>query len=115
VRKAKDPSELRTAVEAAAANERYTSGAHAAAMESATAAGATTLSTQEREVLRLYATGLTISEVASKMHIKISTAKGYLDRVRDKYEERGRRARSKIELRSRAIEDGLLPAADSAD
>jgi len=108
VRKAKDPAELRLAIENATTGSRYTSAAHAAAIQ-AIGPGTTSLSIQEREVLRLYAGGMTIAEVAATMRIKVSTAKGYLDRVRDKYDELGRPARTKIELRERAVEDGLLP------
>jgi two-component system nitrate/nitrite response regulator NarL len=46
--------------------------------------------------------------VARRMNVKPSTAKSYLDRVRDKYDEAGRSARTKLELRERAVEDGII-------
>jgi two-component system, NarL family, nitrate/nitrite response regulator NarL len=109
VRKSVDATEVREAIEAAAAGERYTSPAHAAAMESADEPEAPELSRQEREVLRLYASDLTIDCVARRLRIKPGTAKSYLDRVRDKYDEAGRSARTKLELRDRALEDGVIP------
>jgi two-component system, NarL family, nitrate/nitrite response regulator NarL len=111
VRKSVDPGEARTAIEAAATGSCYTSRAHAAAMESDLEPERPELSGQEREVLRLYATGLTMTSVARRLKIKSGTAKSYLDRVRDKYDQVGRSARTKIELRDRAVEDGILPSA----
>src|SRR6266536_6019162 len=109
VRKSVDPSEARTAIEAAAAGVRYTSRAHAAAMATDREPERPELSRQEREVLRLYASGLTITSVARRLAIRSGTAKSYLDRVRDKYDAAGRSARTKMELRDRALEDGILP------
>lgn len=112
VRKARDPTEVHAAIRAAAAGRPYTSPVHAAAMESATGSGAAALSIQEREALRLYASGMTIPQAAARMHVEPSTAKGYIDRARRKYEELGRTAHTKIDLRERALEDGLLTAPD---
>jgi DNA-binding NarL/FixJ family response regulator len=66
------------------------------------------LAQRERDVLHLYASGLPLSQVALKLGIKVSTAKEYLDRIRAKYVEVGRPARSKVELLRRAMEDGIL-------
>ncbi len=109
VRKSVDASEARKAIEAAAAGVRYTSRAHAAAMAADREPERPELSGQEREVLRLYASGLTIASVARRLAIRSGTAKSYLDRVRDKYDAAGRSARTKMELRDRALEDGILP------
>jgi DNA-binding NarL/FixJ family response regulator len=67
------------------------------------------LSPQERRALILYASGLPMKSVARRLDISFETAKCYVDRVREKYERAGREARTKIELRQRAVEDGLLP------
>jgi DNA-binding NarL/FixJ family response regulator len=67
------------------------------------------LSPQERRALVLYASGLPMKSVARRLGISFETAKCYVDRVREKYERAGREARTKIELRQRAVEDGLLP------
>jgi DNA-binding NarL/FixJ family response regulator len=58
--------------------------------------------------LILYASGLPMKSVARRLGVSFDTAKCYVDRVRDKYERTGREARTKIELRQRAEEDGLL-------
>ncbi len=70
--------------------------------------GKAQLAQRERDVLHLYASGLPLSQVALKLNIKVSTAKEYLDRIRAKYVEVGRPARSKVELLRRAVEDGIL-------
>ncbi|MFB2557274.1 response regulator transcription factor [Herbiconiux liangxiaofengii] len=74
--------------------------------------GKAQLAQRERDVLHLYASGLPLSQVALKLNIKVSTAKEYLDRVRAKYVEVGRPARSKVELLRRAVEDGILALDD---
>jgi len=66
------------------------------------------LATREREVLRLYAAGLPLKAVAERLGIAYSTAKENITRVRVKYVEVGRPAPTKIDLRRRAIEDGLV-------
>lgn len=66
------------------------------------------LATREREVLRLYAAGLPLKAVAEQLGIAYSTAKENITRVRVKYIEVGRPAPTKIDLRRRAIEDGLV-------
>jgi two-component system uhpT operon response regulator UhpA len=66
------------------------------------------LSPREREVLSLYASGLSLKQVASMMGIANGTAKDYIDRVRSKFADIGRPAFNKTELVLRAIEEGLL-------
>ncbi len=66
------------------------------------------LSTSEKEALALYATGYSMSEVASQMHVQYETAKTYLRRVREKYARAGRPASTKADLTRRAAEDGYL-------
>ncbi len=66
------------------------------------------LAVREREVLRLYAAGLPLKAVAERLGIAYSTAKENITRVRVKYVEVGRPAPTKIDLRLRAIEDGLV-------
>lgn len=71
------------------------------------------LSAQEERVLALYATGLTISEVADRIGVRHDTARKYLTRVRDKFTAAGRPARSKLELARIAWAEGYVP--DDAD
>jgi len=66
------------------------------------------LSAQEERTLQLYASGLKLTTVARQLRVKPSTAKEYIERIREKYRQAGRPAQNKFELRLRAIEDGYL-------
>lgn len=66
------------------------------------------LSWREREVLRLYATGLPLKVVAERLGVAYSTAKENITRVRVKYVEVGRPAPTKVDLLRRAMEDGII-------
>jgi DNA-binding NarL/FixJ family response regulator len=66
------------------------------------------LSPRELDALRLYASGLKLAAVASRMGISPHTAKEYLDRVRAKYENVGRSARTRTQLFAEAQRDGFL-------
>lgn len=66
------------------------------------------LSGREREVLRLYATGLPLKAVAERLGVAYSTAKENITRIRVKYVEVGRPAPTKVDLLRRAVEDGIL-------
>ncbi|MDG2497323.1 MAG: response regulator transcription factor [Aquiluna sp.] len=66
------------------------------------------LSAREREVLSLYAAGMSLKQVAFQLGIKQSSAKEHIDRVRVKYARIGREAGTKVDLFRRAIEDGIL-------
>jgi two-component system uhpT operon response regulator UhpA len=70
--------------------------------------GVPQLSPQELRALTLYASGLPMKNVARRLNVTYDTAKSYVDRVREKYEQAGRGARTKVELYQRALEDGLL-------
>jgi DNA-binding NarL/FixJ family response regulator len=65
------------------------------------------LSPQERAVLVAYASGMTLKAAAASAGIRPETAKGYLDRVKDKYQQAGRPSRTKLDLVNRVREDGL--------
>ena len=66
------------------------------------------LSAREREVLSLYASGMSLKQVAFQLQIKQSSAKEHIDRVRVKYAKLGREAATKVDLFKRALEDGIL-------
>jgi len=66
------------------------------------------LSPRELYALRLYASGLKLSAVAAHMGISPHTAKEYLDRVRTKYGQVGRTARTRTQMFAEAQRDGLL-------
>jgi DNA-binding NarL/FixJ family response regulator len=77
------------------------------------AAGAPVLSLQEQRTLALYATGLSIADVADRIGVKQDTARKYLQRVRAKFASSGRPARTKLDLARIAWTDGYI--ADEAD
>jgi len=110
VPKSDDASVILEAVRAARRGETYLSASVAAALvgDDGRNSGAPRLSEQERRVLVLYASGLPMKSVARRLDVGYETAKSYLGRVREKYAECGRDARSKIDLRRRAVEDGLI-------
>jgi len=66
------------------------------------------LSAREREVLSLYASGMSLKQVAAQLEVKQSSAKEHIDRVRVKYARLGREAHTKVDLYRLAIEDGLI-------
>lgn len=69
-------------------------------------------SPQELNVLRLYASGLKLEAVARRLDISPSTAREYLKRIRSKYADVGRGARTKTELYAAATHDRLLAGGD---
>ncbi|MFF3287360.1 response regulator [Streptomyces sp. NPDC003023] len=64
------------------------------------------LSPKEIEILLAYASGLTLKATARRTGISPHTAKYYLDRVKDKYQQAGRPTFTKIDLAHRVREDG---------
>ncbi len=74
----------------------------------AAAAETPDLSPRELDALRLYASGLKLSAVAHRMGVSPHTAREYLERVRAKYANVGRAARTRTELYAEAARDGLL-------
>jgi two-component system nitrate/nitrite response regulator NarL len=97
---------LREALDTVGAGEFYLSVDLAAIL--ASAAESPELSPRELNVLRLYASGLKLTAVANQLGISPHTAKEYLDRVRAKYAQVGRTARTRTELYVEANRDGLL-------
>ena len=71
-------------------------------------AKAVELSAREREVLRLYASGFTMKQVAAQLTLAESTVKEHIDRVRRKYSKAGRVTLDKAHLVLLAIEAGLI-------
>lgn len=103
-------SDLVEALASVAADEMHLSVDLAALL--AARSDAPDLSPRELDALRLYASGLKISAVARRMDISPHTVKEYLDRVRAKYQQVGRPARTRTELYAEATRDGLLTAPD---
>lgn len=80
----------------------------AAAIRADTQRQQPTFAPREEEALRLYALGLPVTSVATRMYVAPATVKESLLRVRRKYADAGRDATSKTDLLFRAIEDGLI-------
>lgn len=100
-------AQLADALDTVARDELYLSVDLASLL--ASAADTPDLSARELDALRLYASGLKLVAVARQMGISPHTAKEYLDRVREKYQQVGRQARTRTELYAAASRDGLLP------
>jgi len=66
------------------------------------------LTERELEVLRMYASGMSLKQVAYALELSKHTVKEHIDRVRSKYSDVGRPAPGKSELLMRLIEDGLM-------
>ncbi len=98
--------ELDEALSCVAAGEMYLSMDLAGVLTSG--ADVPDLSPRELDALRLYASGLKLAAVARRMQISPHTVKEYLDRVRAKYQQVGRPARTRTELYAEASRDGLL-------
>ncbi|WP_269457802.1 response regulator transcription factor [Microterricola viridarii] len=70
------------------------------------------LSAQERRVMALYGAGEPVKAVAFQLGISEETAKSYLKRIREKYRVAGFDVGTKVALRKRAIQDGILLQTD---
>jgi DNA-binding NarL/FixJ family response regulator len=71
------------------------------------------LSAQERRVMALYGGGDPVKSVAYQLSISDETAKSYLKRIREKYRVAGFDVGTKVALRKRALEDGILIEGDT--
>ncbi len=61
---------------------------------------------------RCYGAGEPVKTVAQQLSISEETAKSYLKRIREKYRVAGFDVGTKVALRKRAIEDGILIESD---
>lgn len=108
ISKSAPTDEVIAAIEKVGRGEALDNVEWASAVEGDTEFADAQLSARERSVLRLYAAGLPLKAVAGRLGIAYSTAKENITRVRVKYVEVGRPAPTKIDLRRRAEEDGLI-------
>ncbi|PJJ55598.1 response regulator [Compostimonas suwonensis] len=109
VRKSEPTSVLLEAVASAVAGVPVASTEWAAALDGDPDLADARLSTREREVLALYASGAKAPLVAQRTGVTEATVVDYIRRVRAKYERAGRPANTKVDLYKRALEDGILP------
>ena len=96
------------AIRAAAKGESFISAELDLAINAADIGGAPKLSAQERRVMALYGGGEPVKAVAYQLGISEETAKSYLKRIREKYRVAGIDVGTKVALRRRAIQDGIL-------
>lgn len=108
VPKSKSMSDLAHAIELAAQGVILNNSETSAMIDADSDFKAAALSNREKEVLSLYASGMSLKQVAFTLQIKPSSAKEHIDRVRVKYAKLGRQAATKVDLFKRAIEDGIL-------
>lgn len=108
VAKSDGTQELCAAIDAALAGHKWMSPVLAKALVIDHDADRPKLSDNELEALRLYACGLKLDSVARRMGVAPSTAKQYIDRVRDKYAQVGHPARTKAELYAAGVDDGFI-------
>lgn len=114
VSKASPLQDVLGAVRTVARGEALNNVEWASAVDGDSAFASAQLSARERDVLRLYATGLPLKAVAERLGVAYSTAKENITRIRVKYVEVGRPAPTKVDLLRRAMEDGIVVSAPSA-
>jgi DNA-binding NarL/FixJ family response regulator len=96
------------AIRAASKGESFISAELDLALNAGEAGSAPKLSAQERRVMALYGAGEPVKAVAFQLGISDETAKSYLKRIREKYRVAGYDVGTKVALRKRAIQDGIL-------
>jgi DNA-binding NarL/FixJ family response regulator len=96
------------AIRSASKGESYISAELDLALNASDVGGAPKLSAQERRVMALYGGGEPVKAVAFQLGISEETAKSYLKRIREKYRVAGIDVGTKVALRKRAIQDGIL-------
>lgn len=110
--KSEGQDHLVPAIRAAAHGQSYTAPSLSGALMADDAPHRPRLSPRETEVLRAWFASSSKELVAAKLHITIKTVDTHIARVRVKYASVGRTARTKSELVSRALEDGLITLAE---
>ncbi|MBC7724830.1 MAG: response regulator transcription factor [Burkholderiaceae bacterium] len=111
--KSEDAGMIVEAIRSAAQGESYISAELDLALNASDVGGAPKLSAQERRVMALYGAGDPVKAVAFQLDISEETAKSYLKRIREKYRIAGIDVGTKVALRKRAIQDGILLQTDS--
>jgi DNA-binding NarL/FixJ family response regulator len=111
--KSEDAEMIVEAIRSAAQGESYISAELDLALNAAEVGGVPKLSAQERRVMALYGGGEPVKAVAYQLGISEETAKSYLKRIREKYRVAGYDVGTKVALRKRAIQDGILLQTDT--
>jgi DNA-binding NarL/FixJ family response regulator len=110
--KSEDAVMIVEAIRAASHGESFISAELDLALNTGEIGGAPKLSAQERRVMALYGAGEPVKAVAYQLGISDETAKSYLKRIREKYRVAGYDVGTKVALRKRAIQDGILLQSD---
>ena len=110
--KSEEASMIVEALRSAYRGEGYISAELDLALNAVDVGGAPKLSAQERRVMALYGGGEPVKSVAYELGISEETAKSYLKRIREKYRVAGFDVGTKVALRKRAIQDGILLQTD---
>ena len=110
--KSEDAGMIVEAIRAAASGDSFISAELDLALSAGEVGGSPKLSAQERRVMALYGGGEPVKAVAFQLSISEETAKSYLKRIREKYRVAGFDVGTKVALRKRAIEDGILIESD---
>ena len=110
--KSEDASMIVDAIRLANAGSSYISSELDLAINATDVGGVPKLSAQERRVMALYGGGEPVKSVAYQLGISEETAKSYLKRIREKYRVAGFDVGTKVALRKRAIQDGILLQTD---
>ncbi|QFU88387.1 response regulator transcription factor [Amycolatopsis sp. YIM 10] len=100
------------AIRAAAHGRGYTAPSLSGALAADDAPDRPHLSPRETEVLRAWFASSSKELVAAKLHITVKTVDTHIARVRVKYANAGRAARTKSELVTRALDDGVITLAE---
>jgi len=111
--KSEDASMIAEAIRSAFVGESFISAELDLALNAGEIGGAPKLSAQERRVMALYGGGEPVKAVAFQLGISEETAKSYLKRIREKYRVAGIDVGTKVALRKRAIQDGILLQTES--
>lgn len=109
VEKTAEPELLLEALRVAAAGQTFATSEWAGLIDSDPLLDAVELSPRQREVVELYAMGVSAREVGVQTGLSQETVQDYLSRIRVKYSLAGRPAVTKVDLFRRAQEDGFLP------
>ncbi|HEU4849002.1 MAG TPA: response regulator transcription factor [Terrimesophilobacter sp.] len=112
--KSEDAAMIVEAIRAAHQGEAFISAELDLALNASDVGGAPKLSAQERRVMALYGGGEPVKSVAFQLGISEETAKSYLKRIREKYRVAGIDVGTKVALRKRAIQDGILLQSDES-
>jgi DNA-binding NarL/FixJ family response regulator len=103
--KREGPEHLVPAIRAAARGRPYTALSRSGA---GSTSGRPRLSPREIEVLRAWFASSSKERVAVKLHITVKTVDTHIARARMKYANVGRIARTKSDLVTRALDDGVI-------